>query len=305
MQVCRANSTGYKLPSLPVFFRWTDRVRGHGEILMKKLLLGVVFASLLLTPALRADEPKKETPTEPRVVVWDGDQIGDSAKGWASAASGKAEITLQDKVVRTAGKKTVAFRGQGKEYIGGGWNWFGWFPEDDGTDIAGFKDLQFWAKLDGAVKPTILNVSLISSDKAKKAGDACSLAKYCPELADGKWHQITIPIADLDAKGSLNRGKVWETMIGTWSPEPASFTLYLDEIAFVGKAEHKSSPSAERARRPCRRACRRAIRTSATWAGGTSRIGRRRAHRGPTASSRRSSRGPRSTPGSTAAASTR
>src|SRR5262249_35117412 len=159
-------------------------------------LLLAVCASLALVPALHAQTGS----TEPRTVVYDGAQIGEGAKGWSSAPKGKAQIVAQDKVVRTAGKKALAFKADGKEYLGCGWNWFGWFPDDAGTDISDFKSLQFWAKLEGESKPPVLNVTLVANDKEKKSGDACSLVKYAPDLADGKWHHVTIPIADLDAK---------------------------------------------------------------------------------------------------------
>ena len=66
---------------------------------MKRFPLLVVCASLVLVSALHAQDRS----SEPRTVVYDGAQAGEGAKGWSSAAKGKAEIVAQDKVVRTAG----------------------------------------------------------------------------------------------------------------------------------------------------------------------------------------------------------
>ena len=129
---------------------------------MKKLVLLVAAMSISLGGILRAAEVKRD-------VVYDGDKIGDNAKGWADPAE-KASVAEQDKEVRTAGK-TVAFHAKGAGWMGCGWNWFGWYPEDSGTDVSHYKNLRFWAKLTGDKKPVLLSVSLVANetDKDKKS----------------------------------------------------------------------------------------------------------------------------------------
>jgi len=180
----------------------------------------VVLSGMLLA----GEAVKKE-------VVYDGDKIGETAKGWKAAeAPNKATVEAQDKVVRTAGKKTVEFHAEGQNWIGIGWNWFGWWPTDGGTDISNFKNVSFWAKVTGDKKPTQLSVALASNDK--KASQAADLLKYCPDLLDGKWHEVVVPIKDLDTKNELTKTKVWEIHFGTWSQDEIKFSLFVDEIGF-------------------------------------------------------------------------
>ena len=63
-------------------------------------------------------------------------------------------IEMQDKEIRTKGKKAVQFHATGKEFLGCGWNWYGWYPDDSGDDISAYKNLHLWAKLTGDTKPT-------------------------------------------------------------------------------------------------------------------------------------------------------
>ena len=167
-------------------------------------------------------------------VVFDGDQKGENAKGWA-VPEGRATITAQDKEVRTKGKKTVEFHAEGREWMGCGWNWFGWNPEDGGTDISKHKNVTFWAKVSGDKKPTQLMVALGSSDKTATEMD--DMLTYCPDLLDGKWHEVVVPIKDLDTKNALTKAKVWDIRFGTWSQDELNFSLFVDEISFDSRAE--------------------------------------------------------------------
>ncbi len=202
---------------------------------MRKLTLCVVVVSILIMGGtLRAQGTKKE-------VVFDGDKKGEHASGWTHAPSGKATIAAQDKVVRSPGKKTVEFHAAGREYMGGGWNWMGFNPPDAGTDISAYKNLSFWAKVTGDKKPSQLSAALKSSDKKGSAGD--DLLQRCPDLLDGKWHELVVPIKDLDSKNELNKAKVWEIQFNTWSQEEIDFSLFVDEIGFDGAAEPASQPA--------------------------------------------------------------
>ncbi|MGA2066763.1 MAG: SGNH/GDSL hydrolase family protein [Thermoguttaceae bacterium] len=197
---------------------------------MRKSLLPVLAVSVLLVGArLIAEEAVQKE------IVFDGDKQGENAKGWVAAGSGKVTVAAQDKEVRTPGRKTVEFHAAGKEWMGCGWNWFGWWPEDAGTDITAYKNLTFWAKLSATKKPGMLTATLVSP--GKKSSQAGNLLTYCPNLPDGKWHQLSIPIKELDSKNELDRTKVWEIMLGTWSQDEEDFSLFVDEIAFEGQAE--------------------------------------------------------------------
>lgn len=193
---------------------------------MRKLLqpVAVVCGCLVSGMLLAGEAVKKE-------VVYDGDKIGENAKGWQAATEpNKATVAAQDKEVRTPGKKTMEFHAEGKDWMGIGWNWFGWWPADGGTDITNHKNLSFWAKVTGETKPTQLSVKLASNDK--KGTETADLLKYCPDLMDGKWHEVVVPIKDLDTKNELTKTKVWEINFGTWSQDPVKFSLFVDEIGF-------------------------------------------------------------------------
>ena len=90
-------------------------------------------------------------------------------------------------------------------------------PADAGTDISAYKNLIFWAKVTGDTKPSQLSMTLRSSDKTASEKD--DLLQRCPDLLDGKWHEVVIPIKDLDSKNALNKAKVWEIQIDTWSQD--------------------------------------------------------------------------------------
>jgi hypothetical protein len=169
-------------------------------------------------------------------VVFDGEQKGANAKGWA-VPEGRSTIATQTKDERSEGRKTMVFRAKGNEWMGCGWNWFGWDPEDAGTDISKQKNVSFWAKVTGKQKPTELTVGLGASDKT--ATETADLLTYCPDLMDGAWHEVVVPIKDLDTKNALNKAKVCDIRFGTWSQDDLDFSLLVDEIGFDSRAEKK------------------------------------------------------------------
>jgi hypothetical protein len=215
---------------------------------MRKPLLPVTLVSMFVLGgvSMAQETANKEAPAAGRNVkkdvVFDGDKAGGGAKGWTNAPEGKATVAAQDKEVRTAGKKTVEFHAAGKLYMACGWNWFAWYPADSGTDISGRKNLSFWAKVTGDKKPSQLTVELVANDN--KAHEAIDLFQYSADLLDGKWHEVVVPIKDLDEKKDLNRAKVWEVRFATWSQDDISFSLFVDEIGFDGAAEAAPKPAA-------------------------------------------------------------
>ena len=130
------------------------------------MLLAAIVSAFFVGGLLRPRRPPRRTrPSKPAAgketkkivkdVVYDGDKKGENAKGWG-VPEGKSTVAAQDKEVRTKGKKTVEFHAKGTEWMGCGWNWFGWSPEDAGTDISKQKNLCFWAKVTGERSPTEL-----------------------------------------------------------------------------------------------------------------------------------------------------
>ena len=178
-----------------------------------------------------AEKPAaQETKAVEKLVVFDGDAKGENAKGWAVPEGGKVTVASQDKEVRTKGKKTFEFHAAGNEWVSCGWNWFGWSPEDAATDISKQKNLSFWAKVTGDKKPPELKVALGANDKTETEME--DMLTYCPELMDGKWHEVVIPLKELDGKNALNKTKVWDIRFGCWSQDDMNFSLFVDEIGF-------------------------------------------------------------------------
>src|SRR5450432_663452 len=84
-----------------------------------------------------------------KALVWNGEGVGSSAKSWTGC--GKKDIPC--KVTLTAvpgaghnGSTGLRFHGEGPEWLGGGWNWFGWWPANGGSDVTAYKNLSLWFK---------------------------------------------------------------------------------------------------------------------------------------------------------------
>ena len=165
-----------------------------------------------------------------KVVVWDGDQRN-GGKGWVSPQTGTNFFRCQPSDTNT-NKTQLEFHGEGALYIGGGWNWRGYWPPTTGTDVTTNRNLAFWLKVDGRAKPEILHVALASAG-ATNTSRHVDLAGYAEDLADGQWHEVVIPLPDLaDPASDFNPAKTWEFQFHTWSPTPREFSIFVKEIAF-------------------------------------------------------------------------
>ena len=132
-----------------------------------------------------------------------------------------------------SGKRAIMLRGKGREWIGGGWNWVGWYPANGGTDITPYKNLSFWlkARIDGD-SATSVSVSLNCSSTKKQSGQADVIA-YEPSALDGGWHEIVIPLADLyDDRSEFDPTAAWELDIDTWSRGERSIQVLIDDLGF-------------------------------------------------------------------------
>ncbi len=116
-----------------------------------------------------------------------------------------------------------------KDFINCGWNWHGWHPKDAGSDITPYKALRFAVKVDGAAKPQWVKFAIATSNNT--ASNKLDLASYCPTAFDGEWHDVTVPLKDLES-GAFDKRKTWELQLETWSAVPLKFDLFLDEIGF-------------------------------------------------------------------------
>ncbi len=190
-----------------------------------------------------AAAPTGAAPSAP-LVVWDGDKNA-NGKGWASCGK-KDGCTTSIEPVAGEGHAGAGlkFKADGPDWIGMGWNWYGWWPENAGSDISAYKELSFRVKVvaanakeapdPGSIGVTIGCSANGTKDDSKKDADDAKIADFTTNLTDGQWHEIVIPLATFFAdKGKdFDKKSAWELRVSTWSQDPRKFEIVLDDIAF-------------------------------------------------------------------------
>ena len=220
----------------------------HGLLLMSAMasvcclgLSGCITAPRATTPgaaagaeAASAGAPKAAVAGQ-KVTVWDGDAVGRDAKGWQECNQ-KPDCKVSLGAEPTAGKtgSGLKFHGEGSDWMGFGWNWFGYWPADGGTDISAAKVMTFSIKVQSqAWDPKALTVGLRCS-AGKKESEFVNIAEFVQDLGDGQWHEVTIPLDRFTSgKGAaFDKKTAWELAVGTWSTTPQNLDVYLDDVAF-------------------------------------------------------------------------
>jgi hypothetical protein len=204
----------------------------------------VAPTSNALQPAPAAPAPAASTPLAAgqRHVIWDGEEVT-AGQSWASCdKEGQCKSTLMPAPGKGAGGTSgLELHGEGPGWQGGGWNWFGWYPENAGTDLTGYDDLSFSVKVTAPSKdksPSAGGISFaFGCSKDKKNSADASLGKYAPSAADGQWHEVHIPLADFfSGKGAeCDARTAWELRVSSWSGTPVTFDLVLDNIVVSKK----------------------------------------------------------------------
>lgn len=188
--------------------------------------------------------PASYAPSGTKNLLWDGDTTAGTAKGWADcedkgSCTTKLEVA-SDKGVN--GSAAVHFQGQGSRWIGMGWNWFGWWPKNAGSDISPYDTLKFSLRVvvsdpNNAPQPAAMTVALRCS-AGEKTSASVTLERYVQNPGDGKWHDIEVPLAEFykgDPGKSFDPKSTWELNLGTWAPHNRSFDIYLDNITVLKK----------------------------------------------------------------------
>jgi hypothetical protein len=181
-------------------------------------------------------------PVGDRLVLWDGDKVG-AGQSWADCT--KKDLKCKSTLAKTAGAGFNGSAGmkwhvEGPDWTGGGWNWFGWWPQDSGTNIRGYGSLTFQIKVD-AKSPDLapdgdaLAVGLRCGNSKIKACNTATVPvhRYVADFADGQWHKAVIPMSDLTAGegAQFDASTAWEFDFNQWSGPPRDFTVYVDDIA--------------------------------------------------------------------------
>jgi hypothetical protein len=235
------------------------------------LVSGILMSGCLQPVAVKKDLPegvqasvaaaaaaKKQT-ANPVTIVWDGDEIGVTAQNWVNCndkqGGCKAVLSAIDGVGRND-SVGLSFHAEGKDWIGFGWNWVGWYPVDAGIDATQFKNCVFWMKVTTKVKakkndsgsaskalpnPGDITFTLVSGDGkgGGNPGGSVNPAEYTDNLLDGKWHEIVVPISEFvkrDKSGKFNPKQVWEFDVGQWSMVARNFDITIDDVGFDNRA---------------------------------------------------------------------
>src|SRR6476646_3471060 len=75
-----------------------------------------------------------------------------NAEEWANCNM-KASCESSVKVAPStgmSGSNGLEWHTKGKDWKGFGWNWFGFYPEDAGTDVTKYQNLVFWIRVKSA-----------------------------------------------------------------------------------------------------------------------------------------------------------
>jgi hypothetical protein len=180
-------------------------------------------------------------PAPDRLVIWDGDKAG-SGQSWADCA--KKDQNCKSTFTKITGGGVngttgLKWHAEGPDWFGSGWNWFGWWPQGSGTDVSAYASLTFQFKLEAKTPDLAPDGDALAVGLNCSRGDKCGTArvpihKYLADYADGQWHKVVIPMADL-ASGdgaAFDRKTTWEFDLNEWSGAPRDFSVYVDDIAF-------------------------------------------------------------------------
>jgi hypothetical protein len=195
------------------------------------------------TPATSSGGASPSGPAAGRLVIWDGDKAG-GGQSWGDCA--KKDQKCKSALTKTAGIGANGTAGlkwhvEGPDWKGGGWNWMGWWPQDSGTNIAGYTNLTFQIKVDAksadlAPDPDAVGIFMRCGNSKIKACNTATATvhKYVADFADGQWHKAVIPIEDLvQGDGAqFDKATAWEFDFTEWSGPPRDFNVYVDDIAF-------------------------------------------------------------------------
>jgi hypothetical protein len=161
-------------------------------------------------------------------VLWDGE----TKRGGSGFSSGRLTAVAGSGRGGGLGLQSTLTT----EYVNMGWNWFGWSPDDAGTDVRTASALALWLRFEGANLPTHASLQFLSSPKSVQARSASiDLAALVPSFADGQWHQVVIPLERLSAAG-FDLAKVWEFNLKCHGKGVLAGTVSFDDVVALSSA---------------------------------------------------------------------
>ena len=197
---------------------------------MQQLLLALIFLSAPAQPATPQATPTASTIK--RTVVWDG-EAHDKGSSWVNPTTSTFLRTQSD---AHSGNTALELKFHDKGvWIGWGFDWFDWKTGRNlGTDTSKMTNLNFWIKANGL--PEDLQVQLLCNgdvvDTPEHHAPKMSIGKYCPTFRDGKWHEVVIPLRDMDYPKGYDPKVVTMIDFGFNAGADASGSILIDDIAF-------------------------------------------------------------------------
>jgi len=224
------------------------------ELLAAIPLVFIGAPTACLAPVLRATSGRtasgasapageRASDASDELVLWTGEPSHDPGSGWASCQN-ESEGTCQTSLEKLAGAgrdggTALRFSAQGSEWLGFGWNWFGWWPSHAGTDISSRKTFAFAIKVVGepgmAPEPFTLKVALGGSARdGQDATEAIPIVDHAEGFSDGRWHDVSLPIsAMLRGKGAgFDTYRAWSFTIGAWNQGERKYEIFVDDVRF-------------------------------------------------------------------------
>jgi hypothetical protein len=192
---------------------------------MKQILLSFVLIGALGSYSFGQAASK-------RTVVWDGEN---AVKGssWVNPVTSTFLPTPGDAHSGQAALE-LKFHDKGA-WIGWGFDWFDWKASRKiGTDTSHMTTLNFWVKATGLEQD--LQVQLLCNgdviDTPEHHAPKMSVAKYCPGFRDGKWHEVVIPLRDMEYPKGYDPKVVTMIDFGFYTDAEAKGSILIDDIAF-------------------------------------------------------------------------
>ena len=192
---------------------------------MRVCVLAVCLVSALVAFGANAQEAH-------RLVVWDGEGANVGA-AWVSPTSS----TFQPQTaVAHSGNTALEFKFSGNnQWIGGGWGWYAFKTgEDVGADTTPFKTFSFWVNTAG--KPVTFRLNFLCNgtvlDTPEHHSSRVDITDYVPDVFDGQWHEVRIPLKDLVNSPGFNARVVSQLQLDLSVGADVDDSIFIDDISF-------------------------------------------------------------------------
>jgi len=205
---------------------------------MQHLLLALILVSAPPRSAMTQSPPVGSSTK--RIVVWDG-ETHDKGSSWVNPTTSTFLRTQSD---AHSGNTALELKFHDKQiWIGFGFDWFDWKTgRTVGTDTSKMTNLNFWIKSNGLTED--LQVQLLCNgdvvDTPEHHAPKMSIVKYCPNFRDGKWHEVVIPLRDMDYPKGYDPKVVTMIDFGFYTQGEATGSIQLDDLAFDNRPVDKS-----------------------------------------------------------------